>query len=151
MKGEEIMTNDYEDLFIANMLVNDGSLVKEDKYVRIATYLVKEVCTKDLRITGYKEAITDELIINRQKRKYALRHGYTELDVDNVKPFRDEPGDILWRVSRFPATKVLTNEEIENYLKADPEMIKYSINFHRENAKNHIDDKSSNILSLKWQ
>ena len=139
-------SNNFPDLYIANMLVNDGSLLKEDKYVKMATFLVREVCDKNCYIVGYSEAITGELVANRRKRKYALRHGYDNLDVDAVIPFKDMPGDILWRISSKPANEVLTDEEIINYLTSDPQMMSYSLNFFRYNTDNFVKKESERKL-----
>ena len=141
--------NYYPDLFIANMLVNDGTLVKEDKYVKMASFLVREVCTKNCHITGFAEAVTGDMVVDRRKRKYALRHGYTDLDIDSVKQFKDMPGDILWRVTKVPACDYLTKEEIQNYLSTEPERIRYSLNFYRNNTDNYIRRGNETRLLLK--
>ena len=135
----------YPDLYVANMLVNDGSLLKEDKYVKMATFLVREVC-QDLAIVGFAEAVTNDMVVDRRKRKYALRHGYTDLDVDAKVPFKDNKGDILWRVSKVHADRVLTDEEIKEYLSADPEMIRYSLDFFRNNTNNFVKKEQQMIL-----
>jgi hypothetical protein len=142
-------SNYFPDLYIANMLVNDGTIIKEDKYVKMASFLVREVCAKDCTIIGYAEAITNEMIINRKKRKYALRHGYTDLDVDSKKQFKDNPGDILWRVSRIPACDVLTKDEIKEYLSTDPELMKYSIDFYRNNTSNFVKKGNARKLVIR--
>ena len=148
-RGINMKEYKYPDLFIANMLVNDGSILKEDKYIKMATFLVREVCTKDCAIVGFAEAVTNDLVVDRRKRKYALKHGYTDLDVDAKTPFKDHPGDILWRVSKIHADRVLTNEEIEAYLSNSPEKIRYSLDFYRANTNNYIDKNNQKNLILK--
>ena len=86
------------------------------------------------------------MVVDRRKRKYALRHGYTDLDVDAKVPFKDNKGDILWRVSKVHADKVLTDEEIKEYLSADPEMIRYSLDFFRNNTNNFVKKEQQMIL-----
>ncbi len=139
----------FPDLFVANMLVNDGSLLKEDKYVKMATFLVREVCDKNCGIIGFAEAVTGDLVADRRKRKYALRHGYVDLDIDAQTPFKDHSGDILWRISKVHADRVLTEDEIIKYLSNDPESIRYSINFYRKNTNNFIKQDNKMKLIIK--
>ncbi|MBQ6284936.1 MAG: hypothetical protein IJK67_01310 [Bacilli bacterium] len=135
---------DYENLFIGNIYINDGEV-----FLPAGTYIVEEVYDNNCNIIGYKEAASGEMVVNRLKRKYILRHGITEYDVDSVKPFKNSPGDVIWKITGYPVTCVFSNEEIRKYLSSNPEIIKSSLDYIREHAIEIINYNNDQKLILK--
>ncbi len=135
---------DYENLFIGNIYINDGEV-----FLPVGTYIVEEVCDKKCNILGYKEANTGDMVVNRLKRKFILRHGITEYDVDSVKPFKNLPGDVIWKITRYPVSCVLSEDEIKKYLKANPNDIRSSLTYVRQHSLEIINYCDAQKLELK--
>lgn len=134
----------YDNIFIGNIYV-----LSNDEFIPAGTFALEEVTGKNCFIVGYKEAITGEMVVNRLKRKYVLRHGLTEYDVDSVKPFKNLPGDIVWKVSRYPITCILSPSEVANYLRTNPESVRTTINYVRNNTDEIIKTNEEYKLRLK--
>lgn len=138
---EEFENINYYELFIGTIYINNGN-----EYIQAGTFIVEEMCAKDMSIIGYRDANTKDFVVNRKKHKFAVRHGLYEYDIDATKPFKNVKGDILWKVSRFPITCVLSPEEVKTYLYLNPNDIRQSLNYIRENSLDIIEKSYSRIL-----
>ena len=140
------MQSNIEDIYIAKVRV------KIDKYKEsnvLNVFLVEAIKKRNIfnfgkkQIVGFKEIITNEIIIDR---KYYILDEFDTVSYDiNHGSRYTNIGDLVWEViNKAPAYKLLSKKEIEKYLEQTPDEIINQIETLKDNAINYVNKETLN-------